>query len=118
MRGTDILTGLNGDQALAAAVSHNAVVAAGAGSGKTKTLASRYAWLVMEKGLKVDEILTLTFTNKAVGEMYERIYRMLEAYKDNQERPRSHRKFSQGTDKHPRFLLRGHCPDSKRAATE
>ncbi|MDR3201135.1 MAG: UvrD-helicase domain-containing protein [Spirochaetales bacterium] len=83
MSGTDILTGLNGDQALAAAVSHNAVVAAGAGSGKTKTLASRYAWLVMEKGLKVEEILSLTFTNKAVGEMYDRIYRMLELYRDN-----------------------------------
>ncbi|MDR1932738.1 MAG: UvrD-helicase domain-containing protein [Spirochaetales bacterium] len=78
----EILGKLSGDQRLAATAEHNVVVAAGAGSGKTKTLAARYAWLVMEKGLTVDQILTLTFTNKAVNEMYSRIHGMLEAHRD------------------------------------
>lgn len=55
----------------------NTVVAAGAGSGKTQTLATRFAWLVMSKNIKASKILTLTFTNKAANEMYERIYRTL-----------------------------------------
>ncbi|MCL1817968.1 MAG: UvrD-helicase domain-containing protein, partial [Spirochaetaceae bacterium] len=83
MNTDSILEGLNSDQLGAATTVRNAVVAAGAGSGKTKTLAARYAWLVMEKGLKPDEILTLTFTNKAANEMYSRIYSFLAARKDN-----------------------------------
>ncbi|MCL1817794.1 MAG: UvrD-helicase domain-containing protein, partial [Spirochaetaceae bacterium] len=78
-----ILAGLNADQLGAATAVRNAVVAAGAGSGKTKTLAARYAWLIMEKGLKADEILTLTFTNKAANEMYGRIYGLLAAQKED-----------------------------------
>jgi ATP-dependent helicase/nuclease subunit A len=72
-----ILEELNPDQRRAATASANAVVAAGAGSGKTKALTARYAWLIMEKGLKVDQILALTFTNKAANEMYGRIYSRL-----------------------------------------
>ncbi len=52
----------------------NAVIAAGAGSGKTQVLATRFAWLVISKGIKASEILTLTFTDKAASEMYQRIY--------------------------------------------
>jgi ATP-dependent helicase/nuclease subunit A len=78
-----IIDQLNDEQKRAATAGYNAVVAAGAGSGKTKTLAARYAWLVMEKMLKVDEILTLTFTNKAVNEMYVRIYHLLEDQGNN-----------------------------------
>jgi ATP-dependent helicase/nuclease subunit A len=55
----------------------NAVVSAGAGSGKTSVLAERFAYLVTEKHFKVDEILTLTFTKKATVEMYSRIYATL-----------------------------------------
>ena len=55
----------------------NTVVAAGAGSGKTEVLAKRFAWLIISCGIKVQEILTLTFTNKAAAEMYQRIYRTL-----------------------------------------
>jgi ATP-dependent helicase/nuclease subunit A len=55
----------------------NAVVSAGAGSGKTRVLAERYARLVTERGFKVHEVLTLTFTRKAASEMRERIFKRL-----------------------------------------
>ncbi|MDR0473517.1 MAG: UvrD-helicase domain-containing protein [Treponema sp.] len=73
----NLLGALDNEQKTAVTLETNGVVSAGAGSGKTKVLASRYAWLVMEKKLKPDEILTLTFTNKAVSEMYSRIHRYL-----------------------------------------
>jgi len=68
---------LNSEQQAAAYCDGNAVIAAGAGSGKTMVLASRYAWLVTEKKCRVKEILTLTFTKKAAAQMYRRIYLML-----------------------------------------
>ena len=55
----------------------NAVIAAGAGSGKTQVLAQRFSWLVLTGQAKADQILTLTFTNKAASEMYQRIYATL-----------------------------------------
>ncbi|TVQ37488.1 MAG: hypothetical protein EA384_11505 [Spirochaetaceae bacterium] len=55
----------------------NAVVAAGAGSGKTTVLAERYLRLVCRMHTPVSSILTLTFTRKAAAEMHERIYRRL-----------------------------------------
>jgi ATP-dependent exoDNAse (exonuclease V) beta subunit len=58
----------------------NTVVAAGAGSGKTQVLATRFAWLVISENIKASEILTLTFTKKAVAEMYERIYQTLNLF--------------------------------------
>ncbi|GHU69735.1 ATPase AAA [Spirochaetia bacterium] len=68
---------LNEEQQRAAYCEENAVVAAGAGSGKTSVLASRYAYLVTEKNYQVDQILTLTFTRKAAAEMYQRIHSAL-----------------------------------------
>jgi ATP-dependent helicase/nuclease subunit A len=65
---------LNSGQEAAVYCATNAVVAAGAGSGKTSVLASRFAWLLADRGLRVDQILTLTFTKKAAAEMYRRIY--------------------------------------------
>ncbi|MDR0639646.1 MAG: UvrD-helicase domain-containing protein [Spirochaetaceae bacterium] len=59
-----------------------AVVAAGAGSGKTTVLAHRFVRLVLEKRAAVDEILTLTFTNKATNEMRQRIYTFLAAKRE------------------------------------
>ncbi|MDR1073842.1 MAG: UvrD-helicase domain-containing protein [Treponema sp.] len=57
----------------------NAAVSAGAGSGKTTVLAERYVRLVTERGFKVNEVLTLTFTRKAAAEMRERIFTRLSA---------------------------------------
>lgn len=65
----------------------NTVVAAGAGSGKTQVLATRFAWLVMSKGVPASKILTITFTKKATGEMYERIYKTLSFFAENPETP-------------------------------
>ncbi|MCQ2591153.1 MAG: UvrD-helicase domain-containing protein [Treponema sp.] len=62
----------------------NAVIAAGAGSGKTQVLATRFAWLVISQKVKAREILTLTFTNKAAAEMYQRIYKTLKYFADYQ----------------------------------
>jgi len=52
-------------------------VIAGAGSGKTKLLVSRYAYLVQEYGIDTANILCVTFTNKAAGEMKKRIRRLI-----------------------------------------
>lgn len=64
-------------QKQAITVTQNAVVSAGAGSGKTTVLSERFAYLVTEKHYSVDQILTLTFTKKATVEMSDRIYKVL-----------------------------------------
>jgi ATP-dependent helicase/nuclease subunit A len=70
---------LNPEQRRAVECGRNAVVAAGAGSGKTSVLASRYLRLISREGLRVDQILSLTFTRKAAAQMYQRIHRALSA---------------------------------------
>lgn len=67
---------LDSFQSAAVSIRKNAVVAAGAGSGKTTVLARRYLELVKE-GAEVGSILTLTFTRKAAAEMYDRIRSLL-----------------------------------------
>lgn len=54
------------------------LVIAGAGSGKTETMANRVVWLVANKKVQVHEILGMTFTRKAAGELGERIRERLE----------------------------------------
>lgn len=73
----------------------NTIVAAGAGSGKTHVLATRFAWLVMSKAIPAQNILTITFTKKAAGEMYERIYQTLAFFAQNDATPRAEKQRAQ-----------------------
>ncbi len=73
------LNGLNERQCSAVtAPMGNTLVLAGAGSGKTRVLVSRIAWLVEEQHISPHAILAVTFTNKAAGEMRTRLGGLLD----------------------------------------
>lgn len=75
---SDILESLNDEQKLAATHIDDALlILAGAGSGKTKTLTTRLAYLLDTIGIPAESTLTLTFTNKAAAEMRYRALNLI-----------------------------------------
>ena len=81
---TDFTDGLNDEQARA--VTHGdgpLLILAGAGSGKTKTLTHRIAYLIGELKVFPSRILAVTFTNKAAKEMRQRLAQLLDEEADN-----------------------------------
>lgn len=78
MKVVHLLDSLNPEQL--SAVTHaqgSMLVLAGAGSGKTRVLTTRIVWLIKEKHTQPDEILAVTFTNKAAKEMLSRVSHQL-----------------------------------------
>ena len=76
----EILTGLNPDQLTA--VTHDLgalLILAGPGSGKTRVICHRIAWLIATGRAKAGQILAVTFTNKAAEEMQTRLGTLLKA---------------------------------------
>ena len=74
----NLLEGLNKEQE--EAVRHTSgplIIVAGAGTGKTTVMTRRFAWLVQEGLAATDQILAVTFTEKAATEMEERVDRLL-----------------------------------------
>lgn len=49
------------------------IVLAGPGTGKTRVITARVAWMIRERGISPDQIAAVTFTNKAAGELQGRL---------------------------------------------
>jgi DNA helicase-2/ATP-dependent DNA helicase PcrA len=74
---TDLLSTLNPDQHAAVTTPASALVLAGAGSGKTRVLTTRIAWLIQTHQVSPMGLMAVTFTNKAAKEMLTRLTSML-----------------------------------------
>src|ERR1700750_2211914 len=73
---TDLLRGLNPQQLAAVTLPpQHALILAGAGSGKTRVLTTRIAWLIQTGNVSPNGILAVTFTNNAGNEMFTRLSR-------------------------------------------
>ena len=74
----DLLRGLNDEQRKAVTLpDEHALILAGAGSGKTRVLTTRIAWLLAQQRVSAGGIMAVTFTNKAAREMSARLSAML-----------------------------------------
>ncbi|MDO9226138.1 MAG: 3'-5' exonuclease [Pseudomonadota bacterium] len=74
---SSLLAGLNPEQLVAVTTPTSALVLAGAGSGKTRVLTTRIAWLIQQQQVSPMGLLAVTFTNKAAKEMLTRLTAML-----------------------------------------
>lgn len=78
MNKTKIISPLNDVQRKAVcAPTGSMLILAGAGSGKTRVLVHRIAWMIKNEGIAAQNILAVTFTNKAAKEMHARVEQLL-----------------------------------------